>query len=210
NPGTTKEVDFRETAQDHSVTYVAVTDTTPVKRRTVVVRENCNACHDNLSLHGGTRHDPEYCVMCHQPGHTDADRRPADKLPVQSVHFKFMIHRIHTGEEMTRDFTVYGFGNNPINFNEVRFPGDRRNCAKCHVGTSYQVPEGGMPKDRLPTTAPREFYSPIPPISAACVGCHDGLDAAAHTYAMTTPFGESCGACHSANADFAVARVHAR
>lgn len=206
NPATTQEIDFRETARDHSVVYFGVTDPQPVKRRIVVKRERCNACHENLSLHGATRHDPEFCIMCHRPGQTDADRRPADKLPVQGIHFKFLIHRIHSGEEMTRDFTVYGFGNTPFNFNEVRFPGDRRNCGKCHEGNSYEVPTKGI----LPTVAPREFYNPIPANAAACLACHDTLDAAAHAYAMTTPFGEACGACHGANAEFAVAKVHAR
>ena len=36
------------------------------------------------------------------------------------------------------------------------------------------------------------------------------LDAAAHTYLNTASFGESCGVCHGPNADFAVAKVHAK
>ena len=40
-----------------------------------------------------------------------------------------MIHRIHTGEELTQDYTIYGYGGTPYNFNEVLYPGDRRNCA---------------------------------------------------------------------------------
>lgn len=198
NPGTTKELDARDSIPDHSVTYAAVTDKTPAKRRTVVARQNCNTCHDDLGLHGGTRHDPEYCVMCHQAGITG---RHPDGQPGNSIHFKFMIHRIHTGEELEREFNIAG-----TDFKEVRFPGDRRNCAKCHAGNSYEVPSKGV----MATVAPREFYSPIPPNSAACLGCHDSLDAAAHTYAMTTPFGESCAACHGPNAEFAVAKVHAR
>lgn len=209
NRGTTKELTLRDTAQSHSVTYAAVTDQAPVPRRTVVVRKNCEACHENLQLHGTSRHDPEYCVMCHQPGATDAARRPADKQPVESIHFKRMIHRIHTGEEMTQDLTIYGFGNSANNFNEVRFPGDRRNCVKCHVGTSYQVSEN-PPAGLLPTTTLRDYYSPQSPTAAACLGCHDGRDAAAHAYQMTAPFGESCAACHGQQAEFSVTKVHAR
>jgi len=47
---------------------------------------------------------------------------------------------LHTGENLTQDFTIYGFGGTPNNFNEVRFPGDTRNCAKCHVSTASYVP----------------------------------------------------------------------
>ncbi len=54
-----------------------------------------------------------YCVMCHNANQDDKARRPADKLPVESVHLKTMIHKIHTGEELTNDFTIYGFGNTP-------------------------------------------------------------------------------------------------
>ena len=54
-------------------------------------------------------------------------RNDPDKQPVESVRFKTMIHKIHTGEELKTDFTIFGFGGTPNNFNEVRFPGDRAN-----------------------------------------------------------------------------------
>lgn len=205
NPGTTKEFTFRETAEN-PLLYFAVTDAAPVRRRAVVSDEKCEVCHENLNMHGTIRHDPEYCVVCHQPAAQDERRRPADQLPSETIDFKFLIHRIHRGEELTRDFTVYGFGNRPHNYNELLYPGDLRNCTKCHVGNSYEVPSRGL----LPTVALREFYSPIPPNSAACLACHDTLDAAAHTFVNTAPFGESCGACHGSQANFAVAKVHAR
>ena len=48
--------------------------------------------------------------MCHNPNGTDVSR-PADRCaPAESIDFKRMIHRIHTGEELTQDYTVYGFG----------------------------------------------------------------------------------------------------
>lgn len=207
NPGTTKERDHRETV-NNPIRYFAVTDSAPVPRRLSVSTEKCNKCHENLALHGTVRHDPEkYCVICHNPSHTDEARRPADQMPAQAVHLKFMIHRIHTGHELTRDFTVYGFGNRAINFNELRFPGDRRDCETCHVNNSYRLP---LPQGLLATTAPREFFSPLQPATAACLGCHDTRDAAAHAFTMTTPFGEACAACHGTGREFAVERVHAR
>ncbi|MFQ5738196.1 MAG: OmcA/MtrC family decaheme c-type cytochrome [Acidobacteriota bacterium] len=205
NPGTTAEFSQRESAEN-PVFYFAVTDPEPAPRRTVVLDEKCEGCHRNLALHGGIRHDPEYCVLCHQPAAQDGDERPADQLPTQTIDFKFLIHRIHTGEDLTRDFTVFGFGGRAVNFNEEGFSGDRRNCAKCHQGESYFVPSKGI----LPTVAEREFFSPIAPNAAACLACHDELAAAAHAFLQIAPFGEACGACHGEDSEFSVARVHAR
>lgn len=207
NAGFVNEFTTNESAQENPVYFFGVTDPEPEPRRMVVTDANCETCHENLELHGTIRHDPQYCVLCHQPGNDDSNRRPEDQLPAQSIDFKFMVHRIHRGEELTRDFTVFGFGSRPINFNEVLYPGDLRNCAKCHVGESYFVNSPGI----LPTAATeREFFTPIPPNSAACLACHDSLEAAAHAFVQIAPFGEACGACHGAQADASVARVHAR
>jgi OmcA/MtrC family decaheme c-type cytochrome len=123
------------------------------------------------------------------------------------VDFKYLIHKIHRGEELTRDFTVYGFGNRPFNYNEVRYPGDLRNCQKCHQAGTYQLP---LPQGLLPTQAPRDYYSPLRPESAACLSCHDTAYAAAHAYVNTAPFAEACAACHGNNSEFSVDKVHAR
>ncbi len=197
---------LREAAQN-PVYYVAVGDAQPQPRRAVVNLANCNTCHDVLALHGGQRFKIEECVVCHNPNKNDSGRRPADKQPPESVDFKYLIHKIHRGEELTREFTVYGFGNVPHNYNEVRFPGDLRNCQKCHKAGSYQLP---LPQGLLPTQAPRDFYTPIPPESAACISCHDTAYAAAHAYVNTAPFAEACASCHGNGAEFAVDKVHAR
>jgi OmcA/MtrC family decaheme c-type cytochrome len=122
-----------------------------------------------------------------------------------------MIHRIHSGEELSRDFTIYR-SRGVFNFNEVLYPGDRRNCAKCHVNESNELP---LPANMANTAAPREFFSPLGPAASACLGCHDTEDAAAHAFqnSATFPSGrtaESCAVCHGEGADFAVSRVHAR
>ncbi len=196
------------------IVYFGVGGSKAEPRRTIVDIKNCDTCHKRLSLHGGTRQEnPAYCAMCHNPATTDnpnGSRSAGFKVPPgiapTSINFRFMIHRIHTGEELSRDFTVYRT-RGVFNFNEVLFPGDRRNCAKCHVNNSYQLP---MAASMANTVAPREFYSPLGPAASACLGCHDGSDAAAHTYLMTAPFGESCAVCHGEGADFAVTKVHAR
>lgn len=208
NAGTVKETDFRETEEENPVYYFAVTDAEATPRRTVVEEAKCNRCHAKLALHGTIRHDPQYCVTCHIPSGTDEERRPEAEFPPQSRHFKFLVHRIHRGHDLENDFTIYGFGGSAHNYNELHFPGDLRDCETCHVDDSYMLP---LPEGLLPTMAFREYFSPpIQPVAAACLACHDGKDAAAHAFTMTSPFGEACAACHGRGLEFAVERVHAR
>ncbi len=210
NPGPAAAV--REAAKN-PIFYVPVTDAQAVPRRTVVDIAKCNTCHETLALHGGQRFKVAECVICHNANGSDVAQRPADQGEPQSIHFKRMIHRIHSGENLTQDFTIYGFGKRPINFNEVRFPGDRRDCLKCHADVAagqqqtYAVP---LPDDVLPTPTLRDWYSPQQPTAAACLGCHDERAQAAHTFTMTAVFGEACEVCHSEDGDFAVSKVHAR
>jgi len=198
------------------VVYVPVTDTEPMPRRQVVATSKCNVCHGEIAFHGGGRRTPsELCVLCHNPSNVDnpggvpaASGGPVD-APPQSINFKFMIHRIHTGEELARDFTIYrSQGSGIFNFNEVRFPGDRRNCVKCHITGSNLLP---LNETAASTVAPREFYSPLGPAAAACLGCHDSKKASAHAETMTSDkVGEACAVCHQEGRDFAVSEVHRR
>ena len=195
---------------NNPIFYVAVTDASPQPRRQSVDIAKCNVCHDRLALHGGQRFVVNECVICHNPNATDVSRRPADVGSPESISFQRLIHRIHTGEELTHDYTVYGFGGSVNNFNEVRFPGDRRDCEKCHVNDSQQLP---LPATNLAVQTPpppQEWYTPMQTTAAACLGCHDTQEAAAHAYVMTSPFGESCAACHAPEDDFSVDKVHAR
>lgn len=206
-PGTTSEIKDVRDAGFNKVVYVAVTDSKPVPRRQVVSQENCNSCHAHLALHGGSRINVMYCVMCHNPNQDDKARRPADKLPTESVHMKTMIHKIHTGEELENDFTIYGFNGSVNNFNEVTFPGDRRNCEKCHLVDTEQVP---LPKGVLPSVAPRDYINPMQPATAACLSCHTSQEAASHALLNTSTLGESCSVCHGASSEFSIDKVHAR
>jgi OmcA/MtrC family decaheme c-type cytochrome len=204
------DITVREAAYN-PIKYVQLTGGTPEPRRTVAIDANCNTCHDRLALHGGQRLRIEECVICHNPTETDTARRPASDAPPQSVSFQRMIHRIHTGEELTRDFSVYGFGGTLHNYNEVVYPGDRRNCTHCHVSGTQQLPSEGDP-----VISPRDFFSPLGPGTAACLGCHDNRDAAAHAFLNTANFpgstdpAEACGACHGPGKDNSVDESHAR
>ncbi|HNY42423.1 MAG TPA: hypothetical protein PKJ41_18625, partial [Bryobacteraceae bacterium] len=121
------------------------------------------------------------------------------------IDFALMIHRIHAGEEQERDYTVYGYGNTPHNYNKVVFIGGLNNCTACHEGTSYMVPV----KAKADKADPRGYLNPVKPATGACTGCHVSLDAASHALANTSQLGESCGVCHGSGKDKAVDKVHA-
>ena len=200
-------------------------DGSPVKpRRQVVSIDKCNMCHQNLTLHGENRNQIEQCVLCHNPSETDGAVRgvavvPAERLrPAQSIDMKYMIHRIHTGEELkamgVNDFVVLGRGGSQNDFGEVLYPafspsgapGDRRNCAMCHVNGT----ENNLPTGRLDVLNPQAPISPMGSVTTTCTGCHATIAAASHALANTTRLGESCAACHSSSSEFSVTRSHAR
>jgi OmcA/MtrC family decaheme c-type cytochrome len=200
--------------------YFAVTGTTATPRRTSVSLTKCNACHQDLYVlfsHGNQRITIEHCVICHNPNGSDLGRRPTDgsQNPPESIHFARMIHRIHTGEELTQDYTVFGFGGNASNFNEVTYPGDRRNCLACHTNAAAtSIP---LPNTNQPVNTPRDYFSPMGSTAAACTGCHDSRDVLAHAYINTAYFPnnptvpvDACGTCHATGADAGVDKVHAR
>jgi OmcA/MtrC family decaheme c-type cytochrome len=206
-PGTTKQRAVRD-AGANVVSYFSVTGGNAVARRQVVSTQKCNVCHFSLDAHGSSRNDVQQCVLCHNPTATDVARRPADKGAPESVNFKEMIHRIHRGEENTRDLTIFGFGGAAINFNEVRYPRAKSDCGACHVNGSELLP---LAENLAPVTDPRGFFNPAPPETGACTSCHSTKATAAHADRnISGTFGESCSVCHGQGAQFAVDKAHAR
>ncbi|MCB9386088.1 MAG: OmcA/MtrC family decaheme c-type cytochrome [Bryobacterales bacterium] len=206
-PGTVQEVTVRD-AGKNMVSYFNVGGGVASPRRQVVSLDKCNSCHFSLSLHGGNRNDVAQCVLCHNPNGTDAEVRPAEAGAAESINFKEMIHRIHSGEEQTRDFTIYGFRSSVHNYNEVVFPQTLANCESCHESGTQSLP---LAADLLPTVDPRGLFNPAPPVTGACTSCHTSVSAAAHADLNTSGvYGESCDVCHGANAEFSVARSHAQ
>ncbi len=135
---------------------VAVTD--PSKTRKMTDVTSCNSCHEKLALHGGGRVDTQYCVMCHNPGTTDANSGNVLTLST-------MVHKIHAGKllksQLTtggEDYTIWGYKDARVNFGEVGFPQDLRNCAKCHTGANPATPQGDNWKSQ--------------PTQEACLTCH--------------------------------------
>jgi OmcA/MtrC family decaheme c-type cytochrome len=194
--GTKQEVPNVRDAGANKVIFFPVDGSKVEPRRTVVATAKCNGCHSALSFHGDNRNAIEACVICHNPGKTGG---PAPGLPIS---FSVMIHRIHTGSELT---IPYSFSAS-ANFNEVGYPGDRRDCAACHVNGSEQLP---LSAKLLPVTDPSGPLNPMGPVTAACTGCHTQLFTASHALANTNALGESCAACHGPNSEFSIDRVHA-
>jgi OmcA/MtrC family decaheme c-type cytochrome len=224
-----------EEAAPNPVVTFTVDGSMPVARRTVVEDANCSACHGefskDFSVHGNLRNQTQYCVLCHNPNGSDVARRQKDSVavaagsPVTSIDFKVMIHKIHTGENLEqKPYLIYGFGLPPpagtgytINdFSDLRFPGDQRDCVKCHAADTYLLPPfpgtalGTQVAHLDPAVGDLVIDGQLGPIRAVCTSCHDAEDAVAHAETQTAPTGtEACTVCHEEGRDFAVSHVHA-
>lgn len=129
----------------------------------VVDRAACNACHQNFAAHGGGRNDPQLCVMCHNPGSQDFhnDGQPVD--------FKLMVHKFHRGTALTKDYVVHNSvarktdtSKTPNVVTGVTYPGQLRNCSKCHDGSATATVKTAQ-GDNWQTKASKN----------ACWSCHD-------------------------------------
>jgi len=193
----------------NDVVYFSPDNSTVTPPAAVAKNDLCNQCHFQLSVHGENRNRVDYCLFCHNAIMTDVARRPAAQGPPESIDMILMIHRIHTGASQIRDYTIYGFGNTPINFNDVQFPPPNTpaNCTACHLSGTQNVPAN---PNVQPIVDPRGWITPVSPTSGACLACHVTKDAASHVLANTSSLGDSCAVCHGPGADFAVTKVHAQ
>jgi len=191
---------------DASGNAVAVTD--PAKTRKMTDITSCNSCHEKLALHGGGRVDTQYCVMCHNPGTTDANSGNVLTLST-------MVHKIHAGKLLYstvatggEDYTIWGYQNSKHSYADVGFPQDLRNCTKCHTAANASTPQGDNWKTK--------------PSKEACLTCHAsntgslwddihkplaktrvGVNASAKD--MTN---QMCASCHSAGSVVSAENVH--
>jgi OmcA/MtrC family decaheme c-type cytochrome len=202
-PGTDAQQTARDIGANKQLAF-SVDGSPVVPRRTTVTTANCAQCHGFLSFHGGNRNTPQECVFCHTPNAT-ATAAAGSGLPPQSIDFRTMIHKIHTGENLVNDYSI-----GKTSFNEVLFPGDRRNCTACHVNDSQQLP---LPQGTLPVVDPQGYLNPDYPEAAACTSCHGTIQAASHALINTVKLGaitvETCSVCHGTTSDFSVNKVHA-
>ena len=175
-----------------------MTDTIAQMRRLVVDNsvedEYCTSCHGefskDFSIHGNLRNNTEYCVMCHNPSNDDIPVRPVDggSAVTTSINFRQMIHKIHTGEELTdQPYIIYGFGGSEHDFGEVLFPGATNDCESCHIrNTNILDPGRGILGEGIMPTLTRLFNKigntnsvldtfSIEPVTDVCTSCHDNV-----------------------------------
>jgi OmcA/MtrC family decaheme c-type cytochrome len=224
-------------AGPNDVFYFPVTDPAPVPRRTVVTIEQCRVCHGvfskDFNVHGGTRNDTEYCATCHNPSNDTLSRQlpPVGATAMTSpVDFKIMIHKIHRGENLTTPYLLYGrlapqtFPNHtevPIDFSELLFPGDLRDCEACHRPASYVLAPGHgvLGPNVLPPTT-RTFLRgqdtktvldvfTTPVTIAVCTSCHDDVHFDTGENHPAGPQPETaCTECHGIGRPLSVERTH--
>jgi OmcA/MtrC family decaheme c-type cytochrome len=192
--GTKKEQIIRDAGLNKQV-YFSVDGSKMEPRRKIVAIEKCNSCHGALSFHGGSRNTTEQCVICHNPTKTGGT------APGTSVDMRVLVHRLHTGKELERPYTIGSFV-----AQEFGYPGDRRNCGQCHVNNSEQLPLSATHNNVADPAGP---LNPMGPETAACTGCHDSIQALSHALANSPKGNESCGTCHGPTGDFSVNRLHA-
>jgi OmcA/MtrC family decaheme c-type cytochrome len=151
--------------------------------RDMVTTTNCNTCHQVLGgipgdnpeasgagFHGGSRNEVRYCVVCHTEqrkyGRTEATRDATLTFTSQTYRFYDRaignlpneIHKIHGGGVLA--YKKYDYAD--VEFNEVEYPQDIRNCNKCHDATNSATPDAKNWMER--------------PSRLACGACHDGID----------------------------------
>ncbi|HEY3443364.1 MAG TPA: OmcA/MtrC family decaheme c-type cytochrome [Paludibaculum sp.] len=149
-------------------------------RRVVASTASCNKCHYSLEFHGGNRNTVEQCSFCHNPSLTVTENGKA-----VSFNLTNMVHRFHE---------------------EARYPGILRDCNQCHVGNSQTPPVKAV----LAVKDGSAPYTPVPPVTNACLVCHNTPEAWSHALTNTTTLGESCTVCHGNTSEFSVNKVHAQ
>jgi OmcA/MtrC family decaheme c-type cytochrome len=219
------------------VVHFPVTDATVVPRREVIAEANCQNCHYKLSMHGGTRRSPNYCLLCHNANNANDDRISrveGTTVTAPPVHLKWMLHAIHMGEHRPEPLIMGGNPSpsaanpvgNVVDFSEIRFPRPPNDCAACHQANTWTLP---LPKNVLPTlqqvltctedpAADTDNYCNtrtttnqyIPPVTSACTSCHAAPETLAHAEVNTSSSGaESCPTCHSKGSTFDIDKYHA-
>jgi len=146
-----------------SATYNFVPNGAAVTHVHDIIRTaSCNACHDQLSAHGGSRRGMNMCVLCHTPQNSDPNTG-------ETMDAKVFFHKIHMGASLpsVKAGTPYVPAKNQFgtfDYSAVVFPadpGDPRRCETCHSQT---------------TGATQATAFATNPTRAACGACHDNVN----------------------------------
>jgi OmcA/MtrC family decaheme c-type cytochrome len=172
---------------------------TPIFERLIVNSADCNACHDNLEMHGEARFDVEYCVQCHNPSSIDGDTG-------NGVDMKRLIHNIHSARG---DYQIIGFGGRVHDWSDLVWPQDIRNCETCHDEDNPDTPQASnwrLVQNRA--SCGTCHYNDGDPTN----GVHDYMiEDGEHPFGVAIPDDTLCVNCHgpnSATPALQVANVH--
>jgi len=154
----------------------------PLFERRIVDNDTCFACHDIINFHGGPRTDIDYCVTCHNPSSIDGDT--VNEPWGGTVDMKQMVHKIHYGKELTNGYFIVGYGG-PVDFSDIAFPQDVRNCSTCHDESDANTPQASNWREVQNT--------------ATCGSCHDNIDFAAGDHVGGINDDSTCVQCHGPN-----------
>jgi OmcA/MtrC family decaheme c-type cytochrome len=187
----------------------------------------CMECHEILEMHGGSRvNNVQICVMCHNPN-LSSSGRTADptstttpippetvaalgpdplKYPEATNMFRSLIHGIHAAPIRDNPFEFVRNRSNGLyyNWSTVRFPGNLRDCTKCHDGPTYNpsnLPAGLLwVTEKITTGDPAETRADI--IAArTSIGTATGPNATGNlTDLVTSPITSACYYCHDSSA----------
>jgi len=188
--------EIRNLAQANNAAYTFQPSsgaTTGIFSREIVGTATCDNCHTSLTAHGGARVEVQYCVMCHNPGTVDPNSD-------NTLDFKVMVHKIHTGitlpsiqtatgpdttPTLGSGYWIIGHGAALSNFNTVLYPQDTRNCTTCHA-------------QNVPSLTEAAHYATVPTMEA-CGACHDNVNFATglnHSKANLVANDTQCATCH--------------
>jgi OmcA/MtrC family decaheme c-type cytochrome len=135
-------------------------------------------------FHGGSRNETRYCVVCHTEqrkyGRVEAlttaggdylltkdatgKTTSAGTYRINDIavgNFPNLIHKTHFGKMLTKG----GYDFAGVEFNEVKFPQDVRNCTKCHDASATSTAK----------TAQGDNWMKVP-ARVSCGACHDGIN----------------------------------
>ena len=168
-----------------STTYNFVPNGAPLTHINDVIKTvSCNACHDQLSAHGGSRRGLDMCVLCHNPQNLDPNTGA-------SMDAKVFFHKIHMVASLPSVLAgtpyvpaVNSFGS--FDYSKVVYPadpGDPRRCTTCHSQS---------------TGATQATAYLTKPTRASCGSCHDDVNFATGVNHPGGPqFDDNeCATCH--------------
>ena len=168
-----------------STVYTFVPDGSAVTDvRDVINDQSCNACHDELNFHGGSRRGLPVCILCHTPAYGDVTNINPESG--NTINMPVMIHKIHMGANLPsvqggKPYFIVGFGNAVTDYSNVNIPSEANNCGKCHD-----------------TNATQNYTYYAKPGRDACGACHDNVNFATgdnHGGIVQTN-DNSCATCH--------------